>query len=153
MSGPALSHWMALAYRLPVTAQERREIALGPGPDTLDFPPDILARERQDLEALEELGVALVTLRDERYPARLRDLDDPPLLLHVAGRPELLSEDGAGLCAGVRDPALHEALDAGSRTVLLLSKGMLKARNLVRGLSEPIADGSLAVLSAEPPRA
>ncbi|MFB3065849.1 MAG: hypothetical protein ACE10D_04970, partial [Planctomycetota bacterium] len=48
---------------------------------------------------------------------------------------------------------LHEALEAGSRAVVLLSKGMLRARNELRGLGQAIEDGSIALLSAEPPRA
>ena len=58
--------------------------------------------------------------------------------------------------AGVRGQAgaeLHEALETGSRAVVLLSKGMLRARNELRGLGQAIEDGSIAVLSAEPPRA
>ena len=44
-----------------------------------------------DLAALDCLGVKLVTLYADDYPARLRDIYDPPAILYVQG--ELLPED------------------------------------------------------------
>lgn len=152
----ALVRWMALAYRAPLPAPARLDVALGSGPDSVPFPPEVLQREQEDLLALQDLGVRVLTLSDEDYPDRLRRQEDPPLLLHVAGRHDLLHEEGVRFIAGVRGQAgaeLHEALEAGSRAVVLLSKGMLRARNELRGLRQAIEDGSIAVLSAEPPRA
>jgi DNA processing protein len=40
---------------------------------------------QRDLERLERLGVRLVTLRDEEYPANLRQIYDPPPMLFVRG--------------------------------------------------------------------
>ncbi|WP_236654903.1 DNA-processing protein DprA [Burkholderia pyrrocinia] len=56
------------------------------------------ASERDDLDArtdaalawLDAPGNALVTLNDPAYPPRLRDLHDPPPLLYVKGRLDLL---------------------------------------------------------------
>ena len=58
----------------------------------------VRASERGDLDArtdaalawLDAPGNALVTLNDPAYPPRLRDLHDPPLLLYVKGRLDLL---------------------------------------------------------------
>ncbi len=147
---------MALAYRAPLPAAARREVALGAGPASVPFSPEVLQREQEDLLALQDLGVRILTLPDQDYPDRLRRHEDPPLLLHVAGRHSLLVEEGVRFIAGVRGQAgaaLHEALETGSRAVVLLSKGMLRARNELRGLGQAIEDGSIAVLSAEPPRA
>lgn len=150
-----LRAWMALAYRSALGSAEAVRIALGPGPDPGSFPPDVLEREGEDLARLEELGVRLLTIADEEYPGRLRG-EDAPLLLQVAGRVSLLEEEGVEFVAGHRGAAaqrLVETLDSGGRAVVLLSKGMLKSRSLLRALHEPIEDGSVALLSAEPPRA
>jgi len=147
--------WMALAYRCPLPSAELERIALAEGPRPEMFPPEVLAREEEDRRALADLGVRLLTLRDDDYPPRLRGAG-APLVLQVAGHASLLDEDGVAVLAGHRGPAgeqLADAVDGGSRAVLVLAKGMLKARSLLRALHEPLADGSVALVSAEPPRA
>ena len=138
--------WMVLAYRSGLSHAERMRIAVGPGPDPESLPDDVLEREAKDLERLRDLGVRVLTLADPEYPTRLRD--DGPLVLQVAGRPELLEEEGVECLAGHR-----ELQDLDQRTVIVLSKGMLKAKTLLRALHEPIADGTITLVSAEPPRA
>lgn len=62
----------------------------------------VRASERDDLDArtdaalawLDAPGNALVTLNDPAYPPRLRDLHDPPPLLYVKGRLDLLHARG-----------------------------------------------------------
>jgi predicted Rossmann fold nucleotide-binding protein DprA/Smf involved in DNA uptake len=155
MEGRDGALWLALAYRSLLGEGERRAVAQGPGPDPSDFPEAVLARERGDAKELEDLGVRLLALPDEEYPARLRRAEGP-LLLQVAGRPSLLAEEGVKVLAGVRGAAagaLQETLDSGGRAVVVLSKGMLQAKSLLRALAEPIADGALALVTAEPPRA
>jgi predicted Rossmann fold nucleotide-binding protein DprA/Smf involved in DNA uptake len=146
---------MALAYRTPMASAELQRIALGEGPKADDFPPEVYEREAEDLHALEEMGVQLLILADPEYPERLRG-EGAPILLQVAGRVSLLEEEGVEFVAGYRGKGgrqLQEALDRGDRAVVVLSKGMLGAKSVVRALHEPISDGSVALLSAEPPRA
>ena len=138
--------WMALAWRSGLGHAERLRIALGPGPDPDSVPDDVLEREAGDLAQLRDLGVRVLTLKDPDYPERLRD--DGPLVLQVAGRPELLDDDGVECLAGHRD-----LKDLDQRAVVVLSKGMLRAKTLLRALHEPIRDGTIALVSAEPPRA
>ena len=144
------SAWLALAYRSAQPSAELWRIALGPGPDADAFPPDVLEREADDARALRDLGVRLLTCADAEYPARLRDATGP-ILLQVAGRAALLEEEGVTVLAGHK--RLGEVLDAGDRAVVVLSKGMLKAKSLLAALQEPIADGMIALVTAEPPRA
>ncbi|WP_175947038.1 DNA-processing protein DprA [Burkholderia pyrrocinia] len=62
----------------------------------------VRASERDDLDArtdaalawLDAPGNALVTLSDPAYPPRLRDLHDPPPLLYIKGRLDLLHARG-----------------------------------------------------------
>jgi DNA processing protein len=46
---------------------------------------------QRELSLLKEIGGKIVTLKDEKYPKRLRDIYDPPALLYVRG--ELKPED------------------------------------------------------------
>jgi predicted Rossmann fold nucleotide-binding protein DprA/Smf involved in DNA uptake len=149
-----LAAWMALAWRSALPSAEQHRIALGPGPDAASFPGDVLAREETDLAALRDLGVRLLPVTDPDYPARMRD--DGPVLLQVAGRAALLEEEGVTYVTGIRGAQgekLMETLDTGGRAVIVLSKGMLKAKSLLRALHEQLRDGAVALVSGEPPRA
>lgn len=46
---------------------------------------------QRELSLLKEVGAKIVTLKDEKYPKRLRDIYDPPALLYMRG--ELKEED------------------------------------------------------------
>jgi len=142
--------WMALAWRSALGAAEQGRIALGPGPRAEDYERGVLDREAEDLRLLEDLGVRLLPITDPEYPQRLREREGP-VLLQVAGRVALLEEEGVAIVAGHKP--LGPLLDSGDRAVAVLSKGLLSAKTLLRALHEPLADGQVALVSAEPPRA
>ena len=147
--------WLALAFRTAHGSAGALRIALGPGPDPSAFPAEVLEAEAVALAELQDRGVRLLTIRDPGYPGRLRGAG-APLVLFVAGRAALLEEEGVSWFGRFRGPEgarLAETLDAGGRAVLVLSKGLLRADSLLRALEEPIENGALALLSAEPPRA
>src|SRR5205807_4473037 len=54
-------------------------------------------------EKMAQSGAVLVTIGDPRYPQMLRDIFDPPLLLYVRGRVELLQTIALGV-VGTRRP-------------------------------------------------
>src|SRR4030043_2010213 len=58
-----------------------REIQRGP----------VIERVEREFNLLKEMGGKIVTLQDEDYPKRLRDIYDPPALLYVRG--ELKRQD------------------------------------------------------------
>jgi len=147
--------WLALAYRSGLSDADKQAIALGAGPETDDFPSDIIEREEEDVAALDDLGVRLITLEDEEYPERLRGTT-APIVLQVAGSARLLEQEGVAFIPGSGKrgrEALAEHLDAGDRTVVVLSKGMLSARSMLRALHEQLEGGNLTLVSAEHPRA
>jgi hypothetical protein len=138
--------WMTLAWRTPLSDAERLAIATEGGPDRDALPADALEREAGDLEKLEDLGVRVLTLEDPEYPERLRE--EGPLVLQVAGNADLLEDDDVECLSG------HKHLrDLDQRAVIVLSKGLLKAKTLLRTLHDPIRDGTITLVSAEPPRA
>ncbi|MGU3778325.1 DNA-processing protein DprA [Burkholderia metallica] len=78
-SDPAIAAVASPAAALAVRASERG---------------DLDARTDAALAWLDAPGNALVTLDDPAYPPRLRDLHDPPPLLYVKGRLDLLHARG-----------------------------------------------------------
>jgi len=147
--------WLALAYRSGMSDSVKREIALGPGADASDYPPDVIEREAEDAQALADLGVRLIPITDPDYPERLL-MSQGPVVLQVAGRADLIDEDGVEFIAGSGAKGrqeLAERIESGSRCVVVLSKGMLKAKSMLRALHEPLEYGQMALISAEPPRA
>lgn len=61
-----------------------------------------------ELARAEAAGVKLVTLADEGYPAALREIVDPPLVLYVRGAVEALSLPGVAI-VGTRHPTIYGA--------------------------------------------
>jgi DNA processing protein len=59
------------------------------------------AAEQQEL--LRKFGAEIVTIRDPRYPERLREIYDPPVVLFTKGRTELLKSIMLGV-VGTRRP-------------------------------------------------
>jgi len=144
------ARWISLAYRSGLSDDEKRARA-----EAGDFPNLVEMKDLADLRELEEMGVRLLTLEDDDFPERLRQ-EGGPLIVQIAGRAQLVDEEDVRFLPGSGAKgreAIAEALEAGDRFVVVLSKGMLKARTMLRALHEPIAEGSVALLSAEPPRA
>ena len=140
--------WLTLAYRSGLSDEEKRERALAG-----DVPDHAEDKDLAAIGQLEEFGVQLLTL--DEMPERLQ-FDGGPVVVQVAGRAELIDEEGVRFLAGSGAKgraAIADALDSGDRIVVVLSKGMLKAKSLLSALREPIEFGSVALLSAEPPQA
>ena len=147
--------WLALAYRSGMSDSTKREVALGPGAHPDDYPGDVIERELGDVRALADLGVRLIPITDPDYPERLL-MAQGPVVLQVAGRADLIDEEGVEFIAasGAKGrQALAERIESGDRCVVVLSKGMLKAKSMLRALHEPLENGTMTLLSAEPPRA
>jgi predicted Rossmann fold nucleotide-binding protein DprA/Smf involved in DNA uptake len=147
---PEIAAWLALAFRTALPSAEVARIANGDGPKPGDFPPNVIEHEIEDLKALAQLGVHLITVKDPEFPRKIMG-DDGPYVLQVAGRAGLLGEGGVKWLAGHR--TLGEALDRGDRVVAVLSKGLLNAKTMLRQLHDALEDGQVALVSAEPPRA
>ncbi len=145
-----LAAWLALAFRTALPTAEASRIAFGDGPKPSDFPRQVIEHEIEDLRALAALGVRVITVKDAEFPAKLKS-EEGPYVLQVAGREGLIGEGGVKWIAGHRP--LAGLLDHGDRAVAVLSKGLLHAKTLLRELQEPLADGQVALVSAEPPRA
>ncbi len=80
-----------------------------------------------------KLGVVLLPITDARYPARLREIFDPPPLLYARGRVELLGKLMLGV-VGTRRPTAY-----GTQVAARLSKDLAEAGlTIVSGMARGI---------------
>jgi DNA processing protein len=105
----------------------------------------------RSLEAAEEelvraasAGAQIVTLDDEAYPATLKNIYDPPIVLYVRGQVPVLSEPGIAV-VGTRHPtpygigmAHRLACDLGMRGLVIIS-------GMARGVDTAAHRGALEV--------
>jgi DNA processing protein len=128
--GPAAQRKLLRAFGAPGQALQANtsEIARAAGEAAaaaLRSRPDS-ALVRRSLEWLEEEGNHLLTLADERFPQTLLETADPPLLLFVKGRVELLERPSlavvgsrSGTARGIRDAeAFAQALSEAGLTII-----------------------------------
>ena len=98
------TYWLWLALHPELSEPEKGKLARCGNPEDLFFPdreglwPEELdglvkkARSSRDLKAAEQTlarcareGIRILTLEDERYPVRLKNIPDPPLVLYYKG--------------------------------------------------------------------
>ncbi|MBR8335411.1 DNA-processing protein DprA [Burkholderia ambifaria] len=111
----------------------------------------VRASERHDLDArtdaalawLDAPGNAIVTLNDPAYPPRLRDLHDPPPLLYVKGRLDLLHARGLAI-VGSRHATPQGLADATRFAHALSDAGLAIVSGLALGIDGAAHRGGLA---------
>ena len=85
---------------------------------------------------------AILTLDDARYPKRLLDLSDPPLLIYVAGDPQLLSSAALAI-VGSRHASAAGLLQAGLMAQACTQAGLSVLSGLARGIDGAAHRGAL----------
>lgn len=101
------------------------------------------------LEAAEEelmraatAGAAIVTYDDEAYPAALRNIYDPPIVLYVRGAVEALSAPGVAV-VGTRHPTPYGIGMAQRLACDLASRGLIIFSGMARGVDTCAHKGAL----------
>jgi DNA processing protein len=109
------------------------ERVLGPEPADLD----------DDLAVLREMGVRLLTLRDEDYPANLRQVYDPPVVLYVRG--ELHEADRFSIAiVGSRRASIYGKTMAERIAKDLANRGLTIVSGGARGVDASAHKGALS---------
>lgn len=85
---------------------------------------------------------AIITLGDPRYPARLLDTADPPLLLYAQGRIELLRADAIAI-VGSRNPTPQGEQNARAFAKNLSHAGWVVVSGLALGVDGAAHEGAL----------
>ena len=92
-------------------------------------------------------GRHLLAFDDPRYPERLRDLADPPLVLHVAGDPEVLALPQVAVVGSRRPtPAGRETAREFARA--LAASGLVVTSGLALGVDGAAHEGALGAEGA-----
>jgi DNA processing protein len=96
-----------------------------------------------ELELAEKLGVWIVHLDDQRYPALLKQIYDPPPVLYVKGT--LTREDNLTIAiVGSRRCSLYGQEQASRLAHLLAASGFTIVSGLARGIDTAAHQGALA---------
>jgi DNA processing protein len=95
-------------------------------------------------EKMLEVGAVAVTIGDPRYPALLRDIFDPPILLYARGRVELLQELMLGV-VGTRRPTPYGINVAERLSGDLSHAGLAIVSGMARGIDTASHRGAMAV--------
>jgi len=91
-----------------------------------------------------ETGVELLTFSDPRYPARLRQIYDPPVMLYVRGDAAILNQPGISI-VGTRRPTLYGTQMAERLGRELAARGLVIISGMARGIDAIGHQGALAV--------
>jgi DNA processing protein len=94
-------------------------------------------------EKVKETGTVVVTVSDPRYPAPLREIYDPPLLLFARGRLELLATIMLGV-VGTRRPTPYGLAVAERLSGDLAQAGLTIVSGMARGIDTASHKGALA---------
>jgi DNA processing protein len=96
-----------------------------------------------EFAALAELGCALLAKGEVGYPERLAEIADPPPLLIVRGRVELLERPAVAV-VGARNASANGRMFAHSLAHELAEAGLLVVSGLARGIDTAAHEGALA---------
>lgn len=142
-------HALLGAFGLPhqVLAQPFHALADVAGAEAaraaLDDPGPDFASQLDALKAWRALpGNALVTLADPAYPPRLLTIPDPPLLLYVKGRLDLLRARAVAV-VGSRNATPQALEDAGRFARALAASGLAVVSGLALGVDGAAHRGAL----------
>ena len=157
------TYWLWLALHPELTEQEKCTLAqCCPDPEDLFFPeregiwPEELerlvakARSSRDLKQAEQViarcareGVEILTLGDNAYPARLKHIQDPPLVLYCKGiLPDLDSVPTIGV-VGTRDASAYGMNSARQLGYQIARCGGAVVSGLALGIDGAAMDGAL----------
>ncbi len=94
------------------------------------------------LQWLQRPGNAVLTLADAAYPPLLLEIADPPLLLYVRGRAELLSRPGVAII-GSRNASAQGMQNAAAFAYALSAAGLTIISGLALGIDTHAHEGGL----------
>ena len=96
-----------------------------------------------ELKLAEKLGVWIINLEDERYPALLKNIYDPPVVLYIKGSLST-SDDLAIAIVGTRRCSLYGQEQSSRLAYLLGSAGFTICSGMARGIDTAAHQGALS---------
>ncbi len=90
-----------------------------------------------------QAGASIISLSDMEYPARLKEIYDPPVILFVKGSVELLSKPGLAV-VGTRHPTPYGTGMAERLATDLAGRGLVIISGMARGIDTAAHRGAIA---------
>ena len=107
--------------------------------------------ERRDLCSVQEIledcaaqGLSIVTLQDAAYPARLKQIASPPVVLYVKGKLGAIDDESAIAVVGTRSASPYGLKMSRQLAWEITRCGGLVVSGLTNGVDAAAADGALA---------
>jgi DNA processing protein len=100
------------------------------------------ARAEEEFMKARDIGAEIISFEDERYPARLKEIYDPPLALYLRGDSSLLSQPGLG-AVGTRHPTPYGMGMAERLSNDLASRGLVIVSGMARAVDTHAHRGAL----------
>jgi len=149
--GPATLRGLLSKYGLPdaVLARSRSELAQFASSTSLDAmnSASVDRAVERALGWLKDEGCAIVTLADESYPRALLEIPDPPPVLYVRGRLELLRWPALAV-VGSRNATAQGEANATAFATALSDAGLTIVSGLALGIDAAAHRGGLAGASS-----
>ena len=116
-------------------ASSREIIALGVDPQSAkEFTSqNNLDLAGKDVDRCKRKGYTVLNLEDRDYPEALRETFDPPFVLYIAGRVEVLKEPSVSI-VGARKPTTYGRAVADRLAQDLAAKGLVVVSGMARGI-------------------
>lgn len=102
-----------------------------------------LCDAKKALDDSEEAGYRVLTINDGAYPARLRNISDPPIVLYIRGNLPVLDEEAAIAVVGTRRCTPYGIKAAERIGYELTRHGCLVVSGLARGIDSAAVKGAL----------
>ena len=97
---------------------------------------------REEIARTSAAGVMIVSGEDAYYPARLKEIYDPPLVLYVRGDPEVLTRPGIAM-VGTRHPTPYGSGMAERLACDLAGQGLVIISGMARGVDTASHRGAI----------
>ncbi|HYW36948.1 MAG TPA: DNA-processing protein DprA [Terriglobales bacterium] len=98
---------------------------------------------QQECVKAAEAGARIISLSDPDYPARLKEIYDPPVILFVKGSVEVLAQPGIAM-VGTRHPTPYGSGMAERLSTDLAARGLVVISGLARGIDTASHRGAVA---------
>ena len=98
---------------------------------------------QEEVERTKAAGVEVVTFEDQAYPARLKQIYDPPLVLYVRGDASILTQPGIAV-VGTWHPTPYGSGMAERLAIDLSARGLVIISGMARGVDTAAHRGVIA---------
>ena len=98
---------------------------------------------REELARAADAGITVLSIDDDLYPSRLKEIYDPPVILYVRGNAEILARPGIAV-VGTRHPTPYGSGMAERLSCDLATHGLVIISGMARGVDTAAHRGAIS---------